>query len=559
MTASELTSLLLTASIKGSIIVAIALLVGMALRHRMPARWMHVLLLVGVVRLLLPFAPQSPLSMFNLAGGSKPVSPVIVSAPASTVEPAAIRSSISKPAPAEKNPLPAFLAVLWAVGVIFMLGRTVRHTLIATGVARASTPLPFDAEAVRLLDECRAVAGISRPVSLRLTRPDAGPALHGLLRPFLLLPANWQETLSLEQLRFVFLHELAHLRRLDVLWNWIIAVAHALHWFNPLAWIAVSRLAEERELACDALALEHLADSQRREYGGTVLQLLDRWRLHEPVPGVAGMATTRQQMKRRIQMIAAFRNDNRSALWIAAVSILAAVSLTDARAGEQHVKKIVMHGPEMKAVAGKLDQLVSFSVTAGSVEDVMNAIANRTGASITFADGVLDDATRQTRLTLDANGVPAHIALFETLGALDLAARFDETGVKVIRMPEGHEGHVRVMHGEGVHPPHVRIIKREAGEKAQVHVDEDLHSMEGEKVIIRKHAGADDKHEVFIERHPAGASDGTVRKMIDVKATSEDAGNGVTRRKVTVRGGEEGQAEGTLQLEVQRATASAAH
>jgi beta-lactamase regulating signal transducer with metallopeptidase domain len=39
-------------------------------------------------------------------------------------------------------------------------------------------------------------------------------------------------------LRHVFLHELAHLKRHDIALNWLFAGAQALHWFNPLVWLA---------------------------------------------------------------------------------------------------------------------------------------------------------------------------------------------------------------------------------------------------------------------------------------------------------------------------------
>jgi bla regulator protein BlaR1 len=76
----------------------------------------------------------------------------------------------------------------------------------------------------------------------------ATPSLHGWLRPTLLLPRGFLVSFTREQLRYVVLHELAHLRRSDVLVNWIATAAQVLHWFNPLVRLAVMRLAEEREL-----------------------------------------------------------------------------------------------------------------------------------------------------------------------------------------------------------------------------------------------------------------------------------------------------------------------
>ncbi|MEZ5299703.1 MAG: M56 family metallopeptidase [Verrucomicrobiales bacterium] len=52
---------------------------------------------------------------------------------------------------------------------------------------------------------------------------------------------------GIDQLRSVILHELAHLKRRDPLAQWLTQLACALHWWNPLAWIAAWRIHVERE------------------------------------------------------------------------------------------------------------------------------------------------------------------------------------------------------------------------------------------------------------------------------------------------------------------------
>lgn len=60
------------------------------------------------------------------------------------------------------------------------------------------------------------------------------PAVAGLLRPVLLLPASFPQGFSANEARMILLHELTHLARHDLPLNWLLCVLQALHWFNPL-------------------------------------------------------------------------------------------------------------------------------------------------------------------------------------------------------------------------------------------------------------------------------------------------------------------------------------
>ena len=89
-----------------------------------------------------------------------------------------------------------------------------------------------------------------------------------------LLPPGAIESLGSQRLRHVFMHELAHLKRKDVLVNWLMATLQVLHWFNPLIWYAFYRIRAERELACDAIVLSRAGLEDSPEYGKTIVHLL---------------------------------------------------------------------------------------------------------------------------------------------------------------------------------------------------------------------------------------------------------------------------------------------
>jgi type II secretory pathway component GspD/PulD (secretin) len=98
------------------------------------------------------------------------------------------------------------------------------------------------------------------------------------------------------------------------------------------AWLAFSRMRADRELACDALALSHAQPEDCRAYGRTILKLVEGLARSSPLPMPVGILEDRGQLKRRISMIADYKQPSRwSMVSLLLLCALAPVSLTDAR------------------------------------------------------------------------------------------------------------------------------------------------------------------------------------------------------------------------------------
>ena len=70
----------------------------------------------------------------------------------------------------------------------------------------------------------------------------SSPAVFGLRRVSLLLPETGLDQLTDQELRLMFLHEMAHVRRQDMLLNFLLMAVQFVHWFNPLLWLGLHRL-----------------------------------------------------------------------------------------------------------------------------------------------------------------------------------------------------------------------------------------------------------------------------------------------------------------------------
>jgi len=93
------------------------------------------------------------------------------------------------------------------------------------------------------------------------------PAVYGIIKPKIILPANIAEA----DLEYILKHERIHIRRRDNLWRVVAVVTACVHWFNPLAWIFLKCFFTDMELACDAGVLKKLADNDKKEYASALL------------------------------------------------------------------------------------------------------------------------------------------------------------------------------------------------------------------------------------------------------------------------------------------------
>jgi beta-lactamase regulating signal transducer with metallopeptidase domain len=101
--------------------------------------------------------------------------------------------------------------------------------------------------------------------------PADGPALVGLLRPTIVLPADFTQRYSDQEQGLILAHERAHARRRDPLHNALCALLQCLFWFHPLMHLAARRFRQDQELACDAAVLRQ-HPGQRRSYAEALLK-----------------------------------------------------------------------------------------------------------------------------------------------------------------------------------------------------------------------------------------------------------------------------------------------
>jgi HEAT repeat protein len=139
-------------------------------------------------------------------------------------------------------------------------------------ICRSSTAVT-DAGLNNLLINVAAAIRLKRTVRLLISQSAEIPSTWGIFRPVVILPADIQEW-PLDRQRTVLCHELAHVKRFDMLTNFIADLACLLYWFNPLVWMATRALRYERERACDDYVLA--CGEKPSVYASALLELSER-------------------------------------------------------------------------------------------------------------------------------------------------------------------------------------------------------------------------------------------------------------------------------------------
>jgi hypothetical protein len=138
-----------------------------------------------------------------------------------------------------------------------------------------------DVELASLVGELAARLRLRRGPSIALIDADCPLFVCGWRQPVLVLSRSLAPSLDRSRLRQVVLHELAHLKRHDLVWGWTAEIARLVYFFNPVVHWVCYRLRLERELACDQLAMA-LSGGTPADYAQTLIHVVD----HDSRPAV---------------------------------------------------------------------------------------------------------------------------------------------------------------------------------------------------------------------------------------------------------------------------------
>lgn len=298
---------LLTASFYGSIVILAVLLLRLLLGKAAPKKYLCYLWVLAGFRLLMPFDIQSPLSLQPAI----PENTVIQwEQPASMWDPAApqVLPEVQTPAgqfsgeaaPAVSQGKDGFspillLSLLWGLVAAGFLSYNLYSYFALRKKVRGATPVPGGWES----------EGIETAFIL------------GFVKPQIYIPKGMGE----DTRKYILAHERTHLDKADHWVKMIGFLALAIHWFNPLVWIAYFLLCKDIEMACDERVIQFMELPERKEYSTALLNCSSRNVHYAASPVAFGEVN----VKNRIHSILNYRSPS---FWSGLLSVIAIVFVT---------------------------------------------------------------------------------------------------------------------------------------------------------------------------------------------------------------------------------------
>jgi beta-lactamase regulating signal transducer with metallopeptidase domain len=274
--------------------------------------WLATLAIVLLVPAVTAWVPQLPLRILPPAAQPAPETRTPATLPAVETEKTApvsnATSAVNAPASivTEESGFFSRLSgvslalILWGGVALGLAGWLAYGAFMVRRIIRSAHPLDTNDWRTPLYEVADRLE-LEEPPRLLGSSEAKMPFACGFLKPTIVLPADC-DTWSTDRRRAVLLHELAHVKRRDLVGHTLGRVACAVYWFHPLVWTAAKQLRNESERACDDLALscgarasdyaEHLLDivtsvrrdstpavalamARRKEFEGRMLAILD--------------------------------------------------------------------------------------------------------------------------------------------------------------------------------------------------------------------------------------------------------------------------------------------
>ena len=320
----------LSMSFSGALLI-LALFCGERfLKHTISRQWQYYIWLIVILRLLLPFGPETNLmgktyqavdeaitQNTSLSETQRPVNaPGNILPPAVSLEPDNENTNSPVEELATAHPLKDITSLMinhiWLIWLMVALGMLIRKVTIYQGFIRYINAGLVPVSDIEILDRLSIVAervGIKKPIELCVNPLISSPLLIGFFHPCIVLPSV---DISEKDFQYIVLHELTHYKRRDMFYKWLVQITVCLHWFNPFVHLMSREITKACEFSCDEAVLAKVGYDNAQEYGKTLLDAMAAVGRYKDNLGAVTLSANKQLLKDRLGALMKFKEQSRT-------------------------------------------------------------------------------------------------------------------------------------------------------------------------------------------------------------------------------------------------------
>jgi len=295
---------ILNMSLTASYVILFVLLARLPLK-RAPKIFSYALWGVVLFRLLCPFSFES---IFSLIPSTETIPPQVI-----TENTFRVASGIS----IVDTPVNEYFSGNYFEGITAAEGTMLNAALLASFIWLTGLAALLVYSVVSLLRlRARLIGSVKWQQNIYFADHIPTPFVLGLFRPKIYLPS----ALAAHERAYIILHEQTHIARRDHIIKCIAFLALAVHWFNPLAWLAYALCVKDMEMSCDERVLKRMDGDIRQSYSASLLNLSIGRRIITGTPLAFGEGDTKSRIKNVMRY-------QKPAFWIVMAAIIAVIAI----------------------------------------------------------------------------------------------------------------------------------------------------------------------------------------------------------------------------------------
>lgn len=282
---SENLKLILSLSISASIIALIIFTLKPFIKDKISKSWQYYIWLIVVVRLITPFSIETNIvnKVFTSTyKSSTTVSPKLYNGIYNIAYESQDFEIENSPIVSQSSLNPKILNFKFIVSNLLYISLIISFLILTKHVTSYRSFIKYikagrrnikDEEILDIFFETANELNLKIYPNLYSHKLIYSSMAIGIIKPFVVIPEIQLQ--NKENLKYIFLHELTHIKRYDTIYKWIVQILVCIHWFNPILYFVKKDINDLCELSCDEQVIKKFDENERVDYGNTLLHSIE--------------------------------------------------------------------------------------------------------------------------------------------------------------------------------------------------------------------------------------------------------------------------------------------